>query len=172
MKSLKVFQISFLLGVTLNLFAQTTLPVPRNIQATYNRGTRSISGKPGKNYGQNSADYNLQIRFEPATLLIGGTEEITCTNNSPDTLKEIVFKLYPNLYQKGAVRLKKIDPTDVNDGVQISQFVIDGKPLSKTALLIDGTNMRVPVSPLAPKQSKRSLLAALMCRISIRKIIT
>jgi len=153
MKTPKIILSLFLVGLTYMPYAQTTLPVPRNIQATYNGGTRSISGKPGNNYWQNSADYNLHVHFEPATRLISGVEEITYTNNSPDTLKEIVFKLYPNLYQKGAVRLTKIDPANVNDGVQISQFVIDGKPLAKIALLIDGTNMRVPVSPLPPKQS-------------------
>jgi hypothetical protein len=108
---------------------------------------------PGRNYWQNFAEYNIQISFEPATRLVRGTEAITYSNNSPDTLKEIVFKLYPNLYQKGSVRLRKIDPADVNDGVQISQFIIDGKALETNALLIDGTNMRVTVSPVAPRQS-------------------
>ena len=31
-------------------FAQTTLPVPANIQATYTKGTRTATGAPGKNY--------------------------------------------------------------------------------------------------------------------------
>ena len=153
MKSSKIILSVCLACLTDMLYAQTTLPIPRNIQAAFNKDTRSITGKPGKNYWQNSADYNLQIRFEPATRLISGTEEITYTNNSPDTLKEIVFKLYPNLYQKGAIRLRKIDAADINDGVKIDQFKIDGRPQAKTELFIDGTNMRVPVSPLAPKQS-------------------
>jgi|GEM_PF-2179769 len=37
-----------LLFVSSSLFAQTTLPVPRDIQATYEQGTRSKDGLPGK----------------------------------------------------------------------------------------------------------------------------
>ena len=142
-----------LLSFTAVLTAQTTLPVPRNIQTAFDKGTRSTLGISGKNYWQNFASYDIQVRFEPATRLISGTEDITYTNNSPDTLREIVFKLYPNLYQAGAPRLIKIDPSDINAGMQISRFSIDGKILPDSSLLIDATNMRVPVSPLFPKQS-------------------
>lgn len=80
--------------------AQTALPVPGNLQATYKKGTRDISGRPGKNYWQNYADYKVDVNFNPSTRLITGTAVINYSNNSPDTLKEILFKLYPNLYKK------------------------------------------------------------------------
>ena len=48
--------------------AQPALPVPRNLQATYAKGTRSASGQPGPGYWQNTADYNLTISFDPAYL--------------------------------------------------------------------------------------------------------
>ncbi len=46
------------------------------------------SGKPGKNYWENHANYNIQVNFDPATQLLRGHETITYENNSPDTLKE------------------------------------------------------------------------------------
>ena len=36
--------------LALPALAQPTLPVPRNLQATYTKGTRSPSGQPGPNY--------------------------------------------------------------------------------------------------------------------------
>jgi hypothetical protein len=153
MKSIKITLIGSLLGVTSILLAQTTLPVPRNIQAAYEKGTRSTVGILGKNYWQNFAAYNIQIRFYPATRLISGTEDITYTNNSPDTLKEIIFKLYPNLYQKGGRRLILIDSSDITSGVQISQFKIDGKSHPSDSLKIYATNMQILIPPLLPKRS-------------------
>jgi hypothetical protein len=153
MNSIKITLIGSLLGFTSILLAQTTLPVPRNIQTAYEKGTRSPVGIPAKNYWQNFAAYNIQIRFDPVTRLISGTEDITYTNNSPDTLKEIVFKLNPNIYKKGAVRYWKIDSADLSSGVKISKFVIDKVSKPTEELLIDGTVMQVPISPLSPKQS-------------------
>src|SRR4051794_17164045 len=85
-----------------------TLPVPRNIQRTYQNGTRSIDGKPGKNYWQNRADYQLHVNFNPASRLVSGVADINYSNNSPDTLKQLWFKLYPNLYKKGTPRQSSV----------------------------------------------------------------
>jgi len=153
MKSPKIILSFCLAGSTFMLYAQTTLPVPRNIQSAYDKGTRSTTGKPGKNYWQNTADYNLQIRFEPATRLISGREEILYTNNSPDTLKEIVFKLYPNLYQKGTPRLRKIEPEDIGEGVRLENLIIDGKPQPSDSLKTAGTNKTFQIFPLLPGHS-------------------
>ena len=43
------------------------LPVPRNIEATYKKGTRTSDGKPGKVYWQNKAAYTLAVAFNPDT---------------------------------------------------------------------------------------------------------
>src|SRR5438067_175255 len=90
-----------------------SLPVARNYQTAYDKNTRSKDGKPGANYWQNKATYNINVNFAPAARTISGSEEIVYTNNTPDTLTEIWFKLYPNLYKKGAVRDFKVLPADV-----------------------------------------------------------
>ncbi len=142
--------------ISAKAFAQHSLPVPRNIQEAYDNQTRSVDGTPGKNYWQNTADYSINVNFDPATREIKGTVDINYTNNSPDSLSQIWFKLYPNLYRKGAVRAQKISPDDVTDGVQVTGMTIDGaskdiKDLSNGAT----TNMTVKISPLAPKKSIR-----------------
>lgn len=141
---------AFLLFASFNLFAQTTLPIPRDIQATYERGTRSKDGSPGKNYWQNRAEYSIDINFTPDTRLLSGTETITYYNNSPDTLDKIWFKLYPNLYKEGGSRDSNIRPGDLTDGVEIEKIAIDGKQQDAGAANIDGTNMTLDVPTLPP----------------------
>ncbi|MEO5942513.1 MAG: M1 family metallopeptidase [Ferruginibacter sp.] len=135
-----------------NLSAQSLLPTPTNIHDAINKGTRSISGLPGKNYWQNKADYDIKINFDPATRLLTGTEEITYLNNSPDTLKQIVFKLYPNLYKKGSQRLMSINAADISDGVSITEMKIDNEEHDVSTLRTDGTNMSARIKPAMPGQ--------------------
>ncbi len=129
-----------------------SLPIPRNIQPAYKKGTRSGDGKPGANYWQNSADYNLAINFDPGTRLLYGDENINYTNSSPDTLRQIVFKLYPNLYKKGTPSLSRIAAGDLGDGMFIDSVWINDNYYSR-AMMIDGTNMFFRNLLLLPKQS-------------------
>src|SRR5688572_26221889 len=119
------------------------LPIPRNIQATYKKGTRSIDGRPGKNYWQNTASYNLRINFNPSTRTVSGTVDISYYNNSPDTLKQIWFKLYPNLYKKGTPHLAGIKSEDLTDGVFIDSIRINNSLADASVYDINGTNMVV-----------------------------
>jgi hypothetical protein len=115
--------------------------IPKNIQATYQKGTRSIDGKPGKNYWQNTATYKLNVSFAPDTRLISGVVDINYINDSPDTLKQVWFKLYPNLYKKGMPRQSKISSEDLTDGVSIDSMWVNDKLTNNKAYTIDGTNM-------------------------------
>jgi len=133
--------------------AQQSLPIPINIKAAYDKDTRSGNGKPGKNYWQNTADYDLKINFDPITRLITGSEEINYTNNSPDTLGTILFKLYPNLYKKGSIRSMPVKADDLTDGVKILSLTINNDKIDSAGIKIDGTNMTVTKSPILPKQT-------------------
>ena len=145
--------------------AAQTLPVARNYQSAFEKNTRSADGKPGVNYWQNKASYNINVIFTPATRIISGSEEIVYTNNSPDTLNQIWFKLYPNLYQKGAIRDMAVSENDLTDGVHIEKILVNGKETTNSAwknfyypadsikTKNPGTNMNLKIEPLAPKQS-------------------
>src|SRR5579872_1326545 len=102
--------LTFIFCWTTVAYAQNTLPVPVNIKAAYNKGTRSPEGKPGKNYWQNHADYTIKVNFTPVNRNLDGTVSIDYTNNSPDTLNQVWFKLYPNLFKKGSIRSMPIHP--------------------------------------------------------------
>ena len=87
--------------------------------------------------------------------MVSGEEEIVYTNRSSDTLREILFKLYPNLYKKGSPRLVNIQPEDIGEGVRISQLLVDGALQKPADLLPQSTNWTVPIQPLAPQQTVR-----------------
>lgn len=146
MKSIKIF--SLLLCTATYVSAQTTLSVAPEFQKTYQKETRNVNGKPGKNYWQNTSKYDLNVDFNPVSRLLKGKVQVTYTNNSPDTLKEIWFKLYPNLYKIGTPRKTKFAESDLGEGVAIEKMAANGKPISD--FKIDGTNMTVSVPAVMP----------------------
>lgn len=154
------FHFSFLLAlVSFGAFAQETLPAATEVQQAYTKGTRTVTGKPGPKYWQNTADYDLKVDFDPSTRHIKGTAEVLYTNNSPDALKEIWFKLYPNLYKKGVPRKTKFSDSDLGDGVQISYLKIGNQLISKEAMIEDGTNMHTAIGTLLPGKSVKISVA-------------
>jgi len=132
------------------LYAQVNLTKPANISKAYSKGTRSDTGKPGPKYWQNTASYHIKVNFNPQNRAIGGTVEIDYVNNSPDTLKELWFKLYPNLYKKGTPREMNVMADDLTDGVHISRIAIGGQETGLKKQVTNGTNMRVPVAAVLP----------------------
>lgn len=130
--------------------SQQELPVPRNYQQAYKNETRSLTGEPGLKYWQNKASYSIAVNFSPDTRILAGSEEITYINNSPDTLKQIWFKLYPNLYQEGAQRDFSIRPEDAGQGIIIEKMAINQISLNNESWRINGTNMQLTIPPLLP----------------------
>ncbi len=134
------------------LFAQARLPLATNIKKAYDKGTHSLSGPPGKGYWQNTADYSINVAFNPLILRINGSVKILYTNNSPDTLKRVVFKLFPNLYQRQAMRATSIAAKDLTDGVDIESIKEDNQFQDSTKRIIRGTNMYLNKQQIAPHQ--------------------
>jgi hypothetical protein len=137
---------------TLESLAQTTLPVPLNIEQAIRKGSRTNEGVPGKNYWQNGADYVIRVNYAPDTRLLSGTETIVYYNHSPDTLKQLLFKLYPNFYQKGAARADAVKAADLMEGVSLSNLTINQLPHA-VQNIPEGTNWRVPITRLLPGDS-------------------
>jgi hypothetical protein len=123
------------------LHAQVRLPIATNAYKAYGHHTRSFSGSPGPSYWQNEADYDIGVTFTPETRRLTGEVGIDYHNNSPDTLKQVVFKLYPNLYQQQSMRNMPVAPEDLTTGVDVGSVEWDGKPLGVGQRVIKGTNM-------------------------------
>lgn len=125
MKKLIFFLIVFF---AINIIGQQSkVFVPRNILEAYDKGTRSFDGTPGKNYWQNSSDYKIFAEVIPAERMVKGIEEITYHNNSPHVIKRLALRIYQDIYRKGAARDFPLPADDIDDGVVIDRFVINGK---------------------------------------------
>lgn len=135
--------------IFISSISKAQLPIQPIFQKAYQKETRAISGAPGKNYWQNTADYNIKINFNPETRLIMGSVEIQYTNNSPDVLEEIWFKLYPNLYKKGVPRKSKFNERDLGEGVKITSVLFNDHVKDTAIFVIEGTNMHAKIPALA-----------------------
>lgn len=78
------------------------LTMPPEIMKAYAKGTRSLSGKPGKKYWENHGRYNISVTIAPPNKTITGVEDITYFNNSPDTLKSLNMKLIVNVHRSAS----------------------------------------------------------------------
>jgi hypothetical protein len=132
----------------------TLLYVPRDVQLAYKNGTRSPDGRPGRRYWQNSGRYEISIDAAPPDRTIRGSEKITYFNNSPDTLRVIVFRLTVNVHKPGAVRLGAEDSTYLNPGIHIDSYAENGQPRPWRNQEFDVTwrNIRL-ATPLLPHDS-------------------
>lgn len=157
MKSL-IAVIIFSFSVT---FAQNSnLYIPLNLKSAYEKGTRSYDGKPGVNYWQNRSEYKISAELLPDSSRLIGSETIKYFNNSPDTLKKIVIRLYPNISMKGAPRDWFIGNVELHDGVEISKLKIANDSLDindRKSVAINGTNMTVRLSKLLPPKDSISI---------------
>lgn len=70
-----------------------------------NNGTpfRSASGKPGPDYWQNYAHYDIKARLDAQTNSIKGEVHIQYINNSPDELEFIWLQLDQNLFNPNSI---------------------------------------------------------------------
>jgi hypothetical protein len=124
MKKILLFYLFF--SILSHSFTQG-LYIPRDIKKAYDTGSRSMDGNPGPNYFQNRVNYRIEAEFDPATRLLKGSEKITYTNNSGSSLSYFVIRLYQNVFKRGTVRGREVDPSDTNNGVKITNLIINGK---------------------------------------------
>jgi len=113
-----------LLFISSFIGAQSNLYIPRNIQKSYENGFRSPDGNPGPDYWQNHSDYQIKAEVFPDESILKGTEIITYYNDSPDTLKSMVIRLYGDIFKVGAARDFYGGSADVTNGVKIDYIII------------------------------------------------
>jgi hypothetical protein len=117
-------------------------------------------------YWQQRADYSIEIKFDHKKHIFNAVQQITYTNNSPDTLHRLFLHLYFNAFQPGSMmdaRSRSIkDPDErVSSRIftlkpdeqgyhSIRNFQINGR---NAALEVSGTVAEVKMpTPLLPGQ--------------------
>jgi hypothetical protein len=156
--SVKSFYVTlFVLLLIADSFAQKESYIPLNIKPAYEKGTRSLDGNPGPNYWQNSAKYNIKVNLDPRLKILFGSEEIIYNNNSPDSLSQIVVRLYQNISKATALRDFYLNEKALTDGMKIVKIKIfenDVDVNNNKIINVIGTNMIINlIDKLAPKKS-------------------
>jgi hypothetical protein len=128
------------------------LYMPRSIKQSYNKATRSMDGRPGKSYWQNRGVYTITVTAMPPDRTIKGTETITYFNNSPDTIRSPVFKLFLNIHRPGVPRNGGAGPDYLTSGVHIDEMSINGQKRTWRENIFTYQSYRLP-QPLAPHDS-------------------
>ncbi len=153
-KSLCIFLLCF--GAPFLAFSQ----VPNTFQSKDN-ALYWKNRKPFEGYWQQDVYYHIKADVDEKTDIINGSEELTYTNNSPDTLSFVYFHLYQNAFQPGSYTdmLHKANNFQVKYGAYeqaglgtvISKIQINNTDL-KTEL--DNTILKATLlSPLKPGES-------------------
>ena len=130
-----------------------------NYQNAVKGGTRSRDGNPGHKYWQNHADYDISIRLDTALKRIYGRETVTYYNQSPDSLPNIVLRLYQNKYKMGAVRDMGVHPGNIHEGMELDTMIINGEGMliNNDGIISNGTNLSIPLEHSIPSMSNLSL---------------
>jgi Peptidase family M1 domain len=142
------------------------LYIPLNIKKSLDDGVRSMDGKPGPNYWINHSDYNINAELYPDKSMLDGSETITYYNESPDTLKMLVIRLYQNIMKKGGVREFPVDTKDLTDGEDVKSLVVGGDTINVNELMerygryMSPTNLMVRLKNPLPPKSKVDISAS------------
>ena len=118
-------------------------------------------------YWQQKADYKIAIDLDVETHQYKGVQELTYTNNSPDTLYRVFYHLYFNAFQPGSemdIRSRNIKDSDKRVGDRISKLLpseigfIKPQRLTQDGVLLSfeiaGTILEVDLNtPILPNKS-------------------
>ena len=114
------------------------VPMTNAIRRAFEAGTRDWSGRPGPNYWQLENDYTIQVRLDPATRTLTGSETITLHNNSPQELQQIMLRLDHNMYRGLVPRAAPWTPAENTDGCVITRLMVNGEAVNLSAPPADG----------------------------------
>ncbi len=116
---------------------------PRGYQLSVMRGNRTADGRPGENYWQQFAEYDIEATLDPGTRTLAASARITWHNNSPDTLRRVHLELVQNHHAEGTVRNR---PAEVTGGIRLERVAVDGtgytdERISQHRYTVNGTRM-------------------------------
>ena len=125
------------------------------------------SAQNNTSYWQQKVDYKMDIDLNVETHQYKGKQELTYTNNSPDTLYRVVYHLFFNAFQPGSEmdvrsltikdpdgrvkdRISKLTPSEIGY-IKPSKLTQDGKKLNHEVV---GTVLEVELNqPILPNSS-------------------
>jgi hypothetical protein len=122
------------------------IPITNSIRKAFQAQTRDSTGRPGRNYWQLRTDYTIQVRIDPATQTLTGSETIVVHNASPEPLSEIRLRLDHNIYRPTVPQGLSV-PAETTDGMVISKITVNGQAADLTAPQAQGRGGRGGQAP-------------------------
>jgi Peptidase family M1 domain len=134
------------------VFAPMDWPTPNSY--------RTADGRPGQNYWQQRADYDIKASLDTAASRVTGTETITYTNNSPKDLSHLWLQLDQNLFKEGSRGNYEYDSPRIrwrgafrNGGDELSSVVVIQNGVKEQAhFIINDTRMLIDLGKPLPAQ--------------------
>ena len=118
------------------MFEPFSLPTPNTI--------RTGSGRPGPDYWQQRADYDIEASLDEDTDTVTGVVRLTYTNNSPETLDYLWVHLEQNLFELdsrgGPVSGRAASSLSAEHGYRLGTITIDG---TRVEPLVTDTRMKL-----------------------------
>jgi len=158
--SIAVLTICFLFSELFIEAQQGGLYEFREFQQAVEKGTRTRQGLPGANYWQNSSDYEIEATIDTATNTLKGFATIRYHNNSPDSMRGMLIRIYQDLFDKGSARTEPINEMILHDGVFIDSLTINGvrhminnEPVNRPRITRYNTLLYVRLNELIKKNS-------------------
>src|SRR5205085_11372636 len=84
------------------------IPLTNMIRRAFAAGTRDSTGRPGRNYWQTQADYNIDARFDAATRVVSGSETVVIHNNSDQPMTDVTLRLDQNLFAANVPKAEQV----------------------------------------------------------------
>lgn len=154
-----------LFAFSLSVVAQEAVKNNQHLfdNVSYRQGNvyRTASGKPGPEYWQNSADYNLEIALDDKNHTVSGTVTIQYINNSPETLEFIWLYLEQNRFtetSRGTLTTSVLGSRyagDVEGGFELNNVSAKTATGTSSKYLVTDTRMQLFLDkPLAANGGK------------------
>lgn len=153
----------FLTTPTIAIVGQDTkqeLYMPLEFKKAILKGTRKTDGTVPSKYWQNRSQYKIKAEINPFNKILKGNATIRYYNQSPDTLKELVFHAYNDYYKLGSIRNRVVstdkDKSIITEGmivksikVRDEQIDVNGKLITKGPTFY---RIKLP-KPISPSSS-------------------
>jgi len=114
------------------------VPMTNAIRRAFDAGTRDRTGRPTANYWQLQTDYTINVKVDPATQTLTGSEVIALKNNSPDALRSINMRLDHNIFRTRVPFASSWLPGEITDGMVITKLVVNGESLDMSTAATTG----------------------------------
>lgn len=133
---------------------------------------------PPENNWQQEVAYRIEVELDTVHHMLSGREELLYANNSPDTLPELRFHLYPNAYRDRASRFAKdaermgqfrfsFSGEKDRGWIEIDSVFAGGSDMSDRAAVLEDTITEMVLSLPEPLPPGNSLTIVLHFRVKI-----